>query len=177
MDLAWLSTSPEEIIVVFLSTLSIYIILVALTRLAGLRAFARMSSFDFALTFAVGTLVASTILTPETPILQGAVAIASIFIFQIGVDYIRIKLPRATFLFENQPMLLMKDAKVLEKNLKKARVTRHELRQKLSKANVMQMAHVKAVVLESTGEVSVLHTEGEHNLFDEELIGDVRTYE
>ncbi len=173
MDLYWFSTTYSTVIVVFLSAIGIYIALIALTRLAGLRSFSKMSSFDFAVTIAIGTLVASSIIAPKTPILQGVAAIASIFILQMFVDYLRSRFPSMVKLLDNRPLLLMKNGEVLEENLKKARMSRPELRYKLREANVAQFANVKAMVLETTGDVSVIHGENEA-LFDEELISGVR---
>lgn len=51
----------------------------------------------------------------------------------------------------------MKDGKVIQKNLDKCRVTVSDLKAKLREANVIQLSEVKAVVFESTGDISVLH--------------------
>lgn len=65
---------------------------------------------------------------------------------------------------DNSPLLLMDGATVLENNLRKARVTRGDLRSKLREANVTRLSQVKAVVFETTGNISVLHERGDGNL-------------
>ena len=52
----------------------------------------------------------------------------------------------------------MKDGEIYYDNLKKARVTESDLRGKLREANVIQLSEVRAVVFETTGDVSVLHS-------------------
>ena len=56
----------------------------------------------------------------------------------------------------------MRDGKVLKDNLKKSKVTESELQSKLREANVITLSQVKAVILETTGDVSVLHTDKEN---------------
>ena len=51
----------------------------------------------------------------------------------------------------------MKNGEILEDNLKKCKVTISDLKAKLREANVIQISEVKAVVFESTGDISVLH--------------------
>lgn len=51
----------------------------------------------------------------------------------------------------------MRGSEILDDNLKEAEVTHDDLRAKLREANVTQLSQVKAVVMESTGDVSVLH--------------------
>ncbi len=53
---------------------------------------------------------------------------------------------------------------VIEDNLQKARVTRGDLRSKLPEANVTKLSHVKAVVFETTGDISVLHKDGDETI-------------
>jgi len=58
----------------------------------------------------------------------------------------------------NQPILLMDGPTILHENLKKAQLTVADLHSKLREANVLNYRQVKAVVFETTGDVSVLHT-------------------
>ena len=55
----------------------------------------------------------------------------------------------------------MKDGDIFEENLRKALVSRADLMGKLREANVLQLSQVKAVIFETTGDVSVLHTTDE----------------
>ena len=59
---------------------------------------------------------------------------------------------------DNSPILLMRDGKILHDNLKKTKITEDELRGKLREANALRLSEVKAVILETTGDVSVLHS-------------------
>ena len=58
----------------------------------------------------------------------------------------------------NTPILLMKDGKVIHENLKKALVSKADLMCKQREANVLRLSQVRAVVFETTGDISVLHS-------------------
>lgn len=159
MDYSWLTTSWSSILMVILTTIGIYITLITYTRLAGLRSFSKMSSFDFAMTVAIGSLIASTILTKDPPLIQAMVALAMLYILQMTVARLRGKSKSVIYAVDNQPLLLMRGSEILEDNLKEAKVTQDDLRAKLREANVTQLSQVKAVVMEATGDISVLHHE------------------
>ena len=131
---------------------------VLLVRVVGLRSFSKMTSFDFVMTIAMGSLVGSAARsTTWTDYLQAVAAMASLFLVQWVTANLRNSSHWANRVIQNQPVLLMRDGKVLEEALRATRVSRDSLFEKLRGANVLDMAKVRAVVLETTGDVSVLH--------------------
>jgi len=117
-----------------------------------------MRSFDFAMTIAVGSLLATTVISKTTSLLTGAVAIGSLFLIQGFLALLRSRTKWASKVIENEPLLLMRDGEILYNALKHARVTKADLIAKLRESNVLKMEQVRAVVLETTGDISVLHT-------------------
>lgn len=173
MDFSWLTTSNSAIVMVVISAAGIYISLILFTRISGVRSFSKMSSFDFATTVAIGSVIASAILSDNPPLLQAIVALGSLFVLQMTVARFR-NYPFMQKLVDNRPILLMNGTEILENNMKEARVTRKDLFSKLREANVTQFNQIKAVVMETTGDISVLHhKDSEHDL-DEVLLEDVR---
>ncbi|CTQ32006.1 DUF421 domain-containing protein [Jannaschia rubra] len=139
-------------------------------RLAGLRAFSKMSSYDFAVTVSFGSVLAGTVLNPDTALWHGLMAMASLFAVQWVIGLMRERWSAVQELTDNNPILLMKDGKVLEGNMASAHITRSELSAKLREANVLHLTEVRAVVLETTGDVSVLHGKS----LDDDLLDGVR---
>ena len=154
---------------IVVSAVLVYAAVIVLTRLAGLRSLAKMSSFDFAATVAVGSTVASTALG-STPLANGLVALAMLY----GLQYLVATLRRRKAFHgavDNEPMLLMARGEILEGNLRHSRISREELWAQLRLAGVHRREQVHAVVLETTGDMSVLQGDGP---FDPELLQDVR---
>ena len=165
--------SAEPLMAVFLSAIGIYFSVILFTRLAGKRSFSKMSSFDFAMTIAIGSIIGSTLLLTSVNLITGIAGLASVYLLQQSVAYLR-RFPSFAHIVENKPFLLMKGSKILEDNLKRARVTKGDLRAKLREANVLRRTQIKAVVFETTGDISVLHSEKEDDEIEDWLLEDVR---
>ena len=149
---------------------------VALTRLSGLRSFSKMSSFDFAITVAFGSVIASAVISPGESVLFGLTALAALFFVQALVAVGRAKLPFFRNSIDNAPLLIMKDGEILHHNLNEAKITEADLFGKLREANAFDLRHVHAVVFEPTGDISVLHDTSESDKsVDSRLLDGVRT--
>lgn len=177
MDFTWISTTWTAVMMVILSSVVIYISVIAFTRFSGLRSFSKMSSFDFAMTVAVGSLIATTILMEDPPLLQSIVALATLYILQIAVAKLRGRSSFIDNLVDNQPVLLMRGTEILDDNMINTKVTYDDLRAKLREANITQLSQVKAVVMETTGDVSVLHNADPEHELDDELLSNVKGWE
>ena len=148
---------------------------IALCRINGLRSFSKMSAFDFALTVATGSLLAGTIQNLDQSLLIGIATIVAIFAVQSVISYLRRKFRVAQRLTDNEPLLLMADGRILHDHLAKARVTEDDLRAKLRAANVLSFDSVRAVVLETTGDMTVVHSTDASRALDSDLLAGVRT--
>ncbi|MGE3961461.1 MAG: DUF421 domain-containing protein [Dehalococcoidia bacterium] len=172
----WLLTTWGDVGMVAVSALGIFAATIALTRLNGLRSFAKMSAFDFATTVAMGTVLASTLATQDPPLLQGLVSLASLFVLQQVVARLRRASGAFSRAVDNEPLLLMRDGVFLAENMERARMTREDVWGQLRQANVLSVRNVRAVVLESTGDVSVLHARDGAADVDDAILTGVRGY-
>jgi uncharacterized membrane protein YcaP (DUF421 family) len=75
---------------------------------------------------------------------------------------------------DNAPSLVMAGPDILHENMRKVRMTKDDLYAKLREANVTRLEQVRAVVVESTGDVSVLHADPESAPIDTELLRNVQ---
>ena len=144
---------------------------IVLVRIVGLRSLSKMTPFDFVMTVALGSLVAGAAQADTwLKFAQPLSAMAGLFVAQWIAATLRRKSGRFQDLIQNEPLLLMRDGKILDEAMRQSRVTKSDLVAKLREANVLDYSDVRAVVLESTGDVSVLHGAK----LDENLIEDVR---
>ena len=153
----WFSADLGSLAATVLSALGVFAVLVLLVRVVGLRSFSKMTSVDFAMTIAVGSVLASTILSESPSLARSAVALASLFGIQAVVSLLRKHTSWAEHVFDNEPLVLMVEGRMLPDNLRRARITEHDLWAKLREANVLDPGEVRAVVFETTGDISVLH--------------------
>lgn len=146
---------------------------VLLVRIVGLRSFSKMTNFDFVMTVAMGSLLAGAAQVSDwLPFAQVMAAMAGLFAVQYLMARARKASDTAESLMANDPCILMRDGVIDEEALRATRVTRSDLLAKLREANVMRFEDVRAVVLENTGDISVLHGEE----LDDALIENMHTF-
>lgn len=154
-----------------LSALALLFIIL-LVRLNGLRSFSKMTNFDFVATVATGSLLAGASQSSDwLGFVRSCSAIGGIFLAQFLLAWTRRQSDGFENAIQNQPVLLMREGEILPDALRQTRVARDDLMAKLREANVLDMSKVRAAVLETTGDVSVLHGD----TLAEVLLSGVRT--
>jgi uncharacterized membrane protein YcaP (DUF421 family) len=144
---------------------------VALVRAVGLRSFSKMTAFDFVATVAIGSLLAAgATVTSWQAFAQVLVAIVALLAVQAVLAVLRRKSERLRDLIGNTPVLLMENGKFCEAALRLTRVAREDVIAKIRTANALRLSDVRAVVLENTGDISVLHG----SAIDERILKGVR---
>jgi uncharacterized membrane protein YcaP (DUF421 family) len=169
----WIYDIKDPIWETILGSLMIFTVIIILTRIVGLRTFAKFTAYDFAFTVAIGSIISST-LTSKTTITHGSVAIACLLFLTFLFSYLQRVVPSLKSVISNKPLLLMDKREILEKNLKYARIEKTQLIAKLREANVLDFEQVEAVVLESTGDISVLHKTKREISLNSKLLEGVR---
>ena len=146
---------------------------VLLVRVVGLRSFSKMTSFDFVMTVAMGSLVAGAAQASDwLQFGQAMAAMAGLFATQYGVARWRKRSDGFENAISNNPTILMRDGRIIDAALEATRVSRADLMAKLREANVLALEDVRAVVLENTGDISVLHGDR----LEQRLIDDMESF-
>ncbi|TXK73154.1 DUF421 domain-containing protein [Mesonia sp. K4-1] len=164
--------STETLVFMFLCAVGLYIGIILFTKWSGKRSFSKMSSFDFAMTVAIGSLFATVILSSSVNLTKGLIGLAMLYLLQMSVALLR-RFKIVQSLVDNRPLLLMDGETILHDNLRKARLTESDLRAKLREAKVIELTEIKAVVFETTGDISVLHTADHSKRLNDYLLEDV----
>lgn len=166
----WTTTGWEQVALIALSASVMYVTVILLTRLAGVRSFSKMSGFDFAVTVAIGSVLGSVILSKDPPIAHGVAALIFLFTLQIGMAVLRSRFPGLQLIADNKPRLIMIGGEVQHDQLKKAKMTESDLWGKLREANALNFSQVLVVIAETTGDVSVLHSSDNDRTIQPELL-------
>lgn len=164
-----LSATWSALALAVLSTAAIFAAVIAYTRLTGLRSFSKMSSFDFAATVAIGSTMAAVGMSGSS-LLIGLVVLGTFYSLQATIALLR-RHSGFERVVDNEPMLLMVGDRMLQENLDRTRVTENDIHAKLREANVYSYDTLRAVILETTGDISVIHGDDELDL---SIFSDVR---
>lgn len=164
-----LGSSWSQLALVALSAAAMLLAIIGYVRIVGLRSFSKMSSFDFAVTVAMGSLLAAIALSGSS-LAEGVVAVGTLLAVQTALAIGRRKL-HLSAVIDNDPLLLMAGPNLLEHNLRRSHVTADDIRAKLRAAGATNYEQVRYVIVESTGDVSVSLDDG---ALDPDLFSDVR---
>lgn len=144
---------------------------VLLARIIGLRTFSKMTAFDFVSTVAMGSLLATAATASSWEnFTQAILVMAILLVLQWILSRTRIGSRGFRQLIENTPLLLMRDGRFCDAALRRSRITREDVLAKIRDANALRLDAVRAVVLETTGDISVLHGD----TVDAAILGGVR---
>lgn len=147
----------SQLTTILVKAVGVLFVLIVCIRICGLKSFSKMTSFDFAVTIAIGSILASTIISSSVKLTHGAVAIAVLFSLQYIISYFRRRSKSFNSVLNNSPVLLFKDGEFITKNLEKCDITKSDVIAKFREANAINIEQIQAVVFETTGDISVLH--------------------
>ncbi len=133
-----------------------YVSLVFLLRISGPRTLSKMNAFDFVVTIALGSTLATILLNRNVALAEGVVAFALLIGLQYLVTWSSVRVRWIKKFVTGEPVLLLLQGRLLDVSMRKARVTEDELRSALRTKGVAELDEVAAVVLETDGSFSVL---------------------
>ncbi len=133
-----------------------YAALVATLRVSGKRTLAKLNAFDLVVTVALGSSLATVLLSPDVAVLQGVAAFATLIGLQFAVAWGSVRSSRLARMVRSEPTLLVRRGEVLTDALRRARVTEAELRTVIRTSSHPDPDRVAAVILESDGSFSVI---------------------
>jgi uncharacterized membrane protein YcaP (DUF421 family) len=130
--------------------------LVLLLRLSGKRTLAKLNAFDWIVSVALGSTLATILLSSDVSWSEGVAALVLLAALQFAVAWTTTHLPGGREVVTARPTLLLEDGRVLQEALSAQRMTESELRQAVRASGCGDLSSVAAVVLETDGSVSVI---------------------
>ncbi|MTI52147.1 MAG: DUF421 domain-containing protein [Alcanivorax sp.] len=133
-----------------------YVSLVFMLRVSGKRTLAKMNAFDLVVTVAIGSTLATIVLSKSVALAEGLLALALLIGMQFAISWSSTRMPWLRRVVTGEPRLLLRDGAMLDEALRDARVTREEVRAAVRAAGIGALGDVAAVVLETDGSFSVI---------------------
>ena len=133
-----------------------YAAMVTALRLSGKRTLAKMSAFDFVVTVALGSCLATIALNKTLPLAEGVLAFSLLIGLQFVLTWLSVRVRAVRWLLTSQPTLLLYQGELLPAALKASRVTPEEIYSAARQQGIADLRRVDAVILEPTGDISFL---------------------
>lgn len=135
---------------------SAYLTVVVILRLTGKRTLAKLNAFDLVVTVALGSTLATILLSSDVSWTEGAVGLLVLAVLQSVVAWATTRRPRLRAVVTARPTLLLRDGCPVTGALRGERVTMDEVRQAVRASGSGDLSSIAAVVLESDGSLSVI---------------------
>jgi uncharacterized membrane protein YcaP (DUF421 family) len=129
---------------------------IVLLRLSGKRTLGKMNVFDFVFVVALGSTLATTILSSEITVTKGLVACATLILMQMGLSKATTRSKKLERLINGEPTLLYHRREFLVDAMRHERVTKEEIRAAARAHNLASLDLVKDVVLETDGSLTAV---------------------
>lgn len=167
--------SWQEIFQIFISCLVAYTSLIIWLRIFGKRTLSKWNAFDFIVTIALGSIMATVVLSKDTVILEGVFASVLLIFFQFIITFLSTRIDFIEKIVKAEPTLLFYKGNYREDAMKRQRVTKGEILSAIRTSSIGSVEKVEAVVLETDGEFSVIEKSDSENA--NSALEDVEGYE
>ena len=154
---SWFFESWSSVLKTVTVGLSCYVSLIVLLRASGKRTLSKMNMFDWVVTVAMGSVMASALVSDGVSYAQAVAA----FVTLIGAQWVVTTLSYRSATFENivkaAPTILYYHGTYFEREMRRERVPKSEILGAIRQNAQGAPDQVAAVLLESNGELTVMN--------------------
>lgn len=133
-----------------------YVGIVFMQRVTGKRTLSKMNAFDLIVTVALGSSLATTLLSTQVSLVEGLLAFALLMTLQYIVTWLSVRSDAFSRMVKSEPKLLVYKGEMLRDAMRRERVVEAEILQAARSGNIMSIDEIEAVVLETDGSFSVV---------------------
>lgn len=133
-----------------------YVGIIVFVRLSGKRSLSKMNAFDFIITVALGSTLATILLSKDVALAEGLTAFALLVGLQFVITWLSVRTDAVHVLVKSEPALLAFRGRILDDSLREQRVSEVEVLQAIRQHGSASIGDVHAVILETDGSFSVI---------------------
>jgi uncharacterized membrane protein YcaP (DUF421 family) len=133
---------------------------VILLRIVGRRELATMEPIDFILLIVLGDAIQQGLTQDDYSVSGAFITIFTIAVLQVVLGYLTFRSKRLRHVLDGEPVVLVENGTVIERNLKRARIAEVELAEEARLSQVASLSDVEWALLETSGKVSIIPRKG-----------------
>ena len=161
--------SWESILKIVCITPLAYIAMVLSLRVSGKRTLAKMNIFDFVVTIAFGSILATVVLNHNIPLANAVTAILLLIGFQFALTWLSVRVKSVKTLITSKPTLIFYQGEFLHHAMKKERITVQEIHSAARQYGLSTLDNIDMIIFETTGELAIIKkiSDREHSTFED----------
>ena len=133
-----------------------YLALIAILRVSGKRTLSKMNAFDLVVTVALGSTLATILMSKDVSLADGLLALLLLISLQYLIAWMAVRTKVVDHLIKSEPTLLLHQGKFLREKMKAERVTESEVESAIRAQGIGTIDAVAAVILETDGSFTVI---------------------
>src|SRR3954452_13192394 len=134
----------------------VFLLVFLITRVIGRRELGKLEPFDLIMLVMIGDLVQQGVTQSDYSLTGVVLVIATICLLTVLMSLLGFKFPRMRPWLAGEPLVLIEDGEVVERNLRRQRLTREELAQQARLQQISHLSDVRFAVLETSGDISFI---------------------
>src|SRR6266516_5024831 len=134
----------------------VFVFLYVLMRMIGRRELSSLEPFDLVLLIVLGDALQQGLTQDDYSLTGAVIVVGTIAVLQVFVSWLSYRFPRTRPILEGEPVVIVQDGKVIERNLKRERLTVEEITEAARQHQIAHLADVRFAVLETGGQISFI---------------------
>jgi uncharacterized membrane protein YcaP (DUF421 family) len=141
---------------IVLRAVIIYVVVFAFTRALGRRELSTLQPFDLILLIVIGDLIQSGVTQNDLSVTGVLLILCTIGSLQVLTSYIAFRFRRVRPVLQGEPIVLVENGKLIERNMRRERLTLDDLAEKARLSEISSIDDLRWAVLETNGDISFI---------------------
>ena len=139
-----------------LRAIALYVFVIFLMRVMGRRELSTLSPVDLVLLIVLGDAIQQGLTQDDYSVTGAVIAISTIAALQVGSSYVSYRSRRVRRILEGEPIVIVQDGKLIERNMKRERLTEGDIAEEMRSQQIASVGDVAWGILESNGTMSFI---------------------
>lgn len=142
--------------VTIIRTIILYAIVIFVVRIMGKRQIGELQPSELVVTLLLSEIIAMPMENTDIPLISTAVPVMLLVAFEIITSAISIKSLKFRFLIQGHPIIVIRNGKLQQAEMKKLRLTIDDVLEALRQKDVFDISFVEYAIIETNGKMSVM---------------------
>lgn len=137
-----------------LRAIFLYAFVILVMRVIGRRELSSLGAIDLVLLIVLGDSIQQGLTQDDYSVTGAVIAVSTIAAVQVASSYLSFRSRRARTVLEGNPVVIVQDGRLIEKNLKRERMTADEVAEEMRMQQIASFHEVQWGIVENNGSIS-----------------------
>jgi uncharacterized membrane protein YcaP (DUF421 family) len=134
----------------------LFIFVSVVMRIVGRRELSSLGAIDLVLLIVLGDAIQQGLTQDDYSVTGAMIAVSTIALMQVSLSYVGFRFRSLRPMLEGEPIVIVQDGHVIERNLRRDRITLDEVQEQARQQQIGSLDDVAWAVLEPNGKISFL---------------------